>query len=83
MKSTLKPLAPSFEKYSATRSSSPYICAHAIQRMMPTPFFLPYSMRYGTSTRGLYFQMLSASLQPSSKITYSTPAFAAKSMKRL
>ena len=39
-------------------------------------------MRCGTSTAGLYFQMSSSALQPSSKMTYSTPFFAAKSMKR-
>ena len=39
-------------------------------------------MRYGTSTTGLYSQMFSLALQPSSKITYSTPFAAAKSMKR-
>ena len=39
-------------------------------------------MRCGTSTAGWNFQMSSFSLQPSSKITYSTPALAAKSMNR-
>ncbi len=83
MKSTLKPFAPSFEKCSATFSSAPYACAHAIHRITPTPFLSAYSMIAGTSTDGLHFQMSSFSLQPSSRRTYSTPLLAAKSMKRL
>ena len=80
MKSTLKPFAPFLAKYSATFASLPYTCAQAIQRMMPTLRSLAYLMRWSTSTSLLSFQMLSCSLQPSSKITYSTPVFEAKSM---
>ena len=82
MKSTLNPFAPSLAKWRATRSSSPSTCAQAIHRMIPTPFCLPYAMMRGTSTFGWNFQMFRNSLQPSSRMTYSMPFSAAKSMNR-